>query len=240
MYIYKNIYFNLLLQVEAVANSLEMRVSSFSVYTAKPNCAWAFLCLALFDTWYRQPKCLCVCVSRLLWTLNTVHLCVILHIFFFFSIRLAAMQLWRRKSMQWVEAPMENSLNLWSVTTPGLSSGQQSVLSKRGGEGKWKGGTRLFFQPSDERRVSFFWWICEDGLWISAGLSESWRPVVNMWLSKDKHPSNKYKFCRNTVLMLQAIVPWCKMKTRNYSSIGTSEYFLEINIFTVFFFCDLN
>lgn len=58
--------------------------------------------------------------------------------------------------MQWVEAPMENSLNLWSVTTPGLSSGQQSVLSKRGGEGKWNGGTRLLFQLSDGRKVSFF------------------------------------------------------------------------------------
>lgn len=32
---------------------------------------------------------------------------------------------------------MENSLNLWSVTTPGLSSGQQSVLSKRGDLGQW-------------------------------------------------------------------------------------------------------
>lgn len=92
----------------------------------------------------------------------------------------------------------------------------------------------------DERKVSFFWWICEDGLWIPPGLSESWWPIVNMCFSKYKHPSNKHKFCRNTVLMLQAIVPRCKMKTRNYSSIGTSEYFLEINVFTVFFFCGLN
>lgn len=226
MYAYIYMYFSLLFHVEAVANISKWSESELllpSLHTKTKLCLSIFmLCIVTHGAGNLNTS---VCVYRHLWALNTVHLCVILDIFFFFSIRLAAMQLWRRKSMQWVEAPMENSLNLWSVTTPGLSSGQQSVLSKRGGEGKWNGGTRLLFQLSDGRKVSFFWWICEDGLCISPGLSESWWPAVSVCLSKDKHPSNKYKFYINIALMLQAIVPWCKMKTRNYTSIGSSEYF---------------
>lgn len=80
-----------------------------------------------------------MCVHVYTGSFDCLMLClhVILGVLFsFLSSRLAAMQLWRRKSMQWVEAPMESSLNLLSVMTLGLSSGQQSVLWKR--EGGWK------------------------------------------------------------------------------------------------------
>jgi hypothetical protein len=51
--------------------------------------------------------------------------------------RLAAMQLWKRKSMPWGEDHMENCLSLWSVTTQGPSNGPLSVHWKREGEWVW-------------------------------------------------------------------------------------------------------
>lgn len=152
------------------------------------------------------------------------------------------MQLWRRKSMQWVEAPMENSLNLLSVMTLGLSSGQQSVLWKREGEWKWKGGTKLLYTAAFNILMRGSCPFFDGSLKMAVRgptnftmcLFELWWPVVNMWLSKDKHPSNKYGFCRNALLMLQLMLPWCKMKTRNCSSIGSSDF--DQRYFAVLFF----
>ena len=69
--------------------------------------------------------------------------------------RLAATQLWKRKSMPWVEGPMGNSSSLWNAMTPGPSSGPPSVPWKREGEraGMWTGQSpvRLAFASP------FFW-----------------------------------------------------------------------------------
>lgn len=52
----------LLLQVEAVTNSLEIRETSFFIYISKQNCDWEFLCMALLDIQYGQPKYIRVCI----------------------------------------------------------------------------------------------------------------------------------------------------------------------------------
>lgn len=137
----------------------------------------------------------CVFIYSYFWALDTVHLCAILDVLLLFSTRLAAMQLWRRKSMQWVEAPMENSLNLLSVTTPGLSSGRRSVLWKRGGERKWKGKLDCCVQSfltlwveivfsllSPEHPMDFTM-----SFWIMVAHNYN----ANIWMSKDNHPGNK-------------------------------------------------
>lgn len=131
----------------------------------------------------------CVFIYGYFWALNTVHLCAILDVLFLFSTRLAAMQLWRRKSMQWVEAPMENSLNLLSVMTPGLSSGRRSVLWKREGE-QTRLPCAIFFNAlvsggclfSESQRSYGFYHV-----WVMVNPSYN----ANVWTSKDKHPGNK-------------------------------------------------
>lgn len=127
-------YFNPLFQVENVTNNPQNEMSNF-IYILK-----LWLKTSLYSIVWRAVQvtqiCVCVCVRvySSLWALDIVCLHVILGVLFsFLSSRLAAMQLWRRKSMQWVEAPMESSLNLLSVMILGLSSGQQSVLWKREG-----------------------------------------------------------------------------------------------------------